>query len=99
MRIALIAGEASGDLLGAGLVRTLRSRFASAEFEGIAGPLMQAEGCHSPYPMERLSVMGLAEVAGRMPEVMRMIEARNGVRPYLQAVCDTVGCERPRWLR
>jgi lipid-A-disaccharide synthase len=72
VRIALIAGEASGDLLGAGLVRALRSRFASAEFEGIAGPLMQAEGCHSLYPMERLSVMGLAEVAGRMPEVMRM---------------------------
>ena len=47
VRIALFAGEASGDILGSGLIRSLRARFPHAEFEGIAGPLMQAEGCNS----------------------------------------------------
>jgi lipid-A-disaccharide synthase len=72
MRIAVVAGEASGDLLGEGLVRALARRFPAARFEGIAGPRMQAAGCTSLYPMERLSVMGLAEVAARMPEVIRL---------------------------
>jgi lipid-A-disaccharide synthase len=72
MRIAVVAGEASGDLLGEGLVRALAARFPTARFEGIAGPRMQAAGCTSLYPMERLSVMGLAEVAARMPEVIRL---------------------------
>ena len=74
MRIALFAGEASGDLLGEGLIHALRERFPEAVFEGIAGPRMQAAGCETLYPMERLSVMGLVEVAGRMPEVIRMRE-------------------------
>ena len=69
--IALAAGEASGDLLGAGLVAALRERLPSARFEGIAGPAMQAEGCEVIYPMERLSVMGLVEVAGRYVSLMR----------------------------
>ena len=69
--IALAAGEASGDLLGAGLVAALRERLPSARFEGIAGPAMQAEGCEAIYPMERLSVMGLVEVAGRYVSLMR----------------------------
>ena len=72
MRVAIVAGEASGDLLGEGLIEALRERFPRARFEGIAGPRMQAAGCESLYPMERLSVMGLAEVAGRMPEVIRL---------------------------
>ncbi|MFT5176485.1 MAG: lipid-A-disaccharide synthase [Gammaproteobacteria bacterium] len=94
MRIALFAGEASGDLLGAGLIRSLRSRFPSADFEGIAGPLMQAEGCHSIYPMERLSVMGLAEVAGRMPEVLRM--RATLARRYIETPPDVfVGIDAP----
>ena len=94
MHIALFAGEASGDLLGAGLIRSLRSRFTNAHFEGIAGPLMQAEGCHSIYPMERLSVMGLAEVAGRMPEVLRM--RATLARRYIEAPPDVfVGIDAP----
>jgi len=72
MLIAVVAGEASGDLLGEGLIEALRKRFPQARFEGIGGPRMQAAGCESLYPMQRLSVMGLAEVAGRMPEVMRL---------------------------
>ena len=75
MRVAICAGEASGDLLGAGLVAALARRYPHATFEGIAGPRMQAAGCGSLYPMERLSVMGLVEVAGRMPEVMAIRRA------------------------
>lgn len=75
MRIAICAGEASGDFLGAGLVAALARRYPYATFEGIAGPRMQAAGCRSLYPMARLSVMGLVEVAGRMPEVMAMRRA------------------------
>ena len=94
MRIALVAGEASGDLLGAGLIRALRWQFPSAQFEGIAGPLMQAEGCHSLYPIERLSVMGLAEVAGRMPEVMRMRAAL--ARRFIETPPDVfIGIDAP----
>ncbi len=70
MRIALVAGEASGDQLGAGLVRAIRRRHPDARFEGIAGPRMIEAGCASVYPMERLSVMGLVEVIGRYLELL-----------------------------
>jgi len=71
IRIGIVAGEASGDILGAGLIRAIRRRFPDAEFEGIGGDLMIAAGCHSHIPMERLSVMGIGAVLGRLPELLK----------------------------
>lgn len=70
LRVALVAGEASGDILGAGLMRALKARHPAIEFMGVGGPLMEAEGMSSYFPMERLSVMGLVEVLGRLRELM-----------------------------
>ncbi|MBB6341398.1 lipid-A-disaccharide synthase [Pseudomonas fluvialis] len=70
LRVALVAGEASGDILGAGLMQALRERHADIEFIGVGGQLMEAQGLRSYFPMERLSVMGLVEVLGRLPELL-----------------------------
>ena len=70
LTIALVAGEASGDILGAALIREIRQHFPDAHCYGIGGPLMQAEGFDSLYPMERLSVMGLVEVLERIRELL-----------------------------
>lgn len=72
LRIGIIAGESSGDILGAGLMRAMRQRYPSVHFEGIGGPLMIAEGFDSHFPMERLSVMGLVEPLKRLPELLRI---------------------------
>lgn len=74
MRIALVAGETSGDLLGAGLIRAIRARVPHATFEGIAGPRMIEAGCEALFPAERLAVMGVAEVLARLRE-LRAIRA------------------------
>ncbi|MBW4936113.1 lipid-A-disaccharide synthase [Marinobacter sp. F4206] len=72
MTFGIIAGEASGDILGAGLIRSLRARYPAARFVGIGGDDMIAEGFHSLVPMERLSVMGLVEVLGRIRELFQI---------------------------
>ncbi|MDP4032597.1 MAG: lipid-A-disaccharide synthase [Pseudorhodobacter sp.] len=63
MRLFLIAGEPSGDRLGAALMAGLRALVPEVQFAGVGGPLMQAEGLASLFPMTELSVMGIAEVA------------------------------------
>jgi lipid-A-disaccharide synthase len=80
--VAIVAGEPSGDMLGAALIRALRDRHPSIDFFGIAGPRMMAEGARTLYPMERLSVNGYVEVVKRLPEILSI---RRGIT---RAVCE-----------
>ncbi len=72
MRIGILAGEASGDILGSRVIAALRTRYPELEVEGIGGPLMAAQGLNSMFPMERLSVMGFVEPLKRLPELLRI---------------------------
>ncbi|WP_444678526.1 lipid-A-disaccharide synthase [Halomonas sp. E19] len=71
-RVYIVAGEMSGDLLGASLMRALKARHPGVEFRGIGGPGMLAEGIDSRFPLETLSVMGLVEVLKHLPELIRV---------------------------
>lgn len=72
MRFALVAGEASGDILGAALIRGLRARYPDATFYGVAGPRMRAEGCEAIESIEALSLMGLVEVVRHLPRLLKL---------------------------
>jgi lipid-A-disaccharide synthase len=76
-RFVLVAGEASGDLLGAGLIAALREQYPSAAFAGIGGPRMQAAGFDAWHASDELAVMGLAEVVRHLP---RLLALRRDVR-------------------
>ena len=94
IKIGMVAGEVSGDILGSGLIRSLKKRYPNASFEGIGGELMKQEGFHSFVPMERLSVMGLVEVLGR---IFELIGIRRKIRKhFLQNRPDVfIGIDAP----
>jgi lipid-A-disaccharide synthase len=72
LRVGLVAGEASGDLLGAGLIEAIKARVPDAVFEGIAGPQMAGQGCKALFPADRLAIMGIVEVLGHYFQLRRM---------------------------
>ena len=88
MKLYVIAGEASGDALGAALLAGLKSLRPALQVRGIGGPLMQAEGLHSLFPMEELSVMGLAEVLPKYAHLKRRI--REAAADVLAAAPDAL---------
>lgn len=104
-RIALVAGETSGDQLGAGLIAELRARFPDAEFAGIGGAAMRAEGLDAWHDCGELAVMGLAEVLRHLP---RLLKLRRALRKRLLAWRPDIyiGIDAPdfnlgveRWLK
>jgi len=105
LRIALAAGEQSGDALGAGLIEALKILAPGARFVGIAGPKMVAAGCEPWFRAEELSVMGLAEV---LPHLPRLLRIRRELRERIASLpADVfVGIDAPdfnlpaaRWLK
>lgn len=79
LRVGIVAGEASGDNLAAGLIRAIREQLPDTVFEGIAGPRMKEAGCHSLFPMQELAVMGLVEVVKHLP---RLLSIRRQLRRH-----------------
>ena len=96
LRIAIVAGELSGDNLGAAFMRSVRARHPEAEFLGVAGPRMVAEGCECLEPSESLAVMGLFEVLSHLPRLLRL---RRRVRnEFLAARPDVfIGVDAPEF--
>jgi lipid-A-disaccharide synthase len=94
LNIGILAGEASGDLLGASLIKSLRAFNPDLTIFGIGGPAMIAAGCQSLYPMERLSVMGLIEPLKRLPELFKI--RRDLYHYFLQYRPDVfIGIDSP----
>lgn len=94
LRVALVAGEASGDILGSGLMQAIKVRHPDAEFIGVGGARMEAEGLKSYFPMERLAVMGLVEVLGRLFELLG--RRRQLARDLIAAQPDVfIGIDAP----
>lgn len=93
LRVAAVAGEASGDLLGADLIAALKAQAPNSEFFGIAGPRMAAAGCEAWHRTDELSVMGLAEVLPHLRRILRLrrrlIERLVAVRPDVYIGIDS----------
>jgi lipid-A-disaccharide synthase len=92
--VAMVAGEASGDFLGAHLITTLRKRFPKLRFAGIGGPRMEGLGFDSWFPMERLAVRGYAEVLRHYPGLV-MMRRRLGRRLIAARPALFVGIDAP----
>ena len=93
MRVFVIAGEASGDKLGAAMMAGLRSLHPDVTFDGVGGPLMQAQGLRSRFAMDELSVMGLAEILPKYralkARIREMAEAVLGAQPDVLVTIDS----------
>jgi lipid-A-disaccharide synthase len=93
IRIAIVAGEVSGDLLAAGLIRELKKRLPNAVFEGVVGPRMQRAGCKELYSMDALTVMGL-DALEKIPSILSI--RRTLVQRYLGNPPDLfIGVDAP----
>jgi len=94
LRIAIVAAEPSGDLLGAGLMRAIKARHPNVSFEGIGGSQMLQEGIESLEPLESLSVMGLVEVLRHLPRLLKL--RKRLVRRWLSSPPDLfIGIDAP----
>ena len=94
LRVGLVAGEASGDTLGADLIEAVRRLVPEAQFFGVAGPKMQAAGCECWEPAESFAVMGLFEVLTHLPRLLRLLARVR--RMFLLARPDVfVGIDAP----
>jgi lipid-A-disaccharide synthase len=94
LRVGLLAGEASGDTLGADLINALRRRAPDAKFFGVAGPKMQAAGCEVWEPSESFAVMGLFDVLRDLPRLARLLSRIK--RMFLTARPDVfIGIDAP----
>jgi len=93
-KIAIVAGEHSGDLLGAGLMQAISKRHPGACFIGVGGPLMAEQGMDSYFPMDDLAVMGIAEVVQQLPKLLR--HRKNLVRYLIEEQPDVmIGIDAP----
>jgi lipid-A-disaccharide synthase len=87
LRVGIVAGELSGDLLGAALITAIRAQVPNAQFFGVAGPKMSAAGCEAWATTDQLSVMGLAEVIRHIPRLLKLrtslVERFRAARPHV----------------